>query len=239
MLLVGDGVPVETVETIARRLNVRMRTDSQRPPAPDGTPVVTLACGDRLAEVISAGAAFGLEPGISAPWPERLRDVIAAADNLLFAWCITSSTGYSTPVVDAMTQHLTETGALPEDLMWGFRLAITEAIANACIHGNMEIDGEDRLHPERFIKFVELVEGRLADPAYARRGLMLSVRRVDVGLHAEVWQETGQMPVPPPIPARLEENQMAAGRGFALMGASALRVEISEDRKRVGLVFAA
>ncbi|MBL8672394.1 MAG: ATP-binding protein [Alphaproteobacteria bacterium] len=243
LVLVGDGITPGRLAEVADQVKahvgagmaVAAANGRSTPPAAADRRLL-IASPERVALALDGGERWICEDGMAPAWSERLAAVFAHGRSPLFAWCVRSSTAYGVPIVDPLARHLVARGVLSEASAWAFKAGLTEAIANACIHGNLEIDNRDRVDPWRFSIFVETVHLRLTDPRYGGRGIMVVLTPDESGLCAELWQECGRIPLSA-AEARLPTADRPAGRGMALMAAVAKSVDVLADGRCVRLVF--
>jgi anti-sigma regulatory factor (Ser/Thr protein kinase) len=127
------------------------------------------------------------------------------------------------PTVNELTRDLRDLGWINEQVCYEVTLALTEALSNAVLHGNLEIASDVR---ERGIKsMLELAEQRRRAEPFASRRVRI---RADCGADKLVYViqddgpgfDVGSVPDPTNCPA-----DCLSGRGLLLIRAYMDRVE--------------
>ena len=192
------------------------------------TPLLTASRFDdaSLAEACRPPYRGGCEAAPSQPAGEVfLRHLEAGGLGLWLRTDTAQSCDVATIFTEAVCRRLLDRG----DAVCGFGLAVHEAVANAIIHGNLEIasPGGDA---ESFDAYCRLLDERLAAPQWAGRHVELSAARVGDMVEVAVRNEgRGYRPQPTADAVRFH--------GMDIMSKAA-EVTISEEGRLAVLRFA-
>lgn len=96
-------------------------------------------------------------------------------EEILLALSLHTLSAYEHDVSAAITGAMLRQGLITADMVSRLRTALHEAVANALIHGNLELPSPRRDELNDFVSFGDAISARLADPAYARRRLSVVV----------------------------------------------------------------
>jgi len=114
-------------------------------------------------------------------------------------------------------------------------LALHEAISNAVVHGNLQVNGMKGLSVAALDRFSHELASRIADPAFAGRLIEVSARLEPEAAIIEVADEgNGFAQAAPGAGA----GPAPSGRGLDLISAIAQEVELLEDGRRIRMRFA-
>lgn len=120
------------------------------------------------------------------------------------------------PLVTELQSDLRELDVCPEEDLVRFGVAISEALMNAIIHGNLGLPG--RLVEQGHSAFSELVRQRMQTPPYAQRRVYLRVRVTRQAVVCTVRDEgEGFDPATLPDPTHPEALERPHGRGLLLI----------------------
>lgn len=190
--------------------------------------------GDALASALAEADRPILDGAIPERWATRLLESSWPPPRTLFAAALATHTAYDRALVPAVIGWAIRHGHLPTETRCDAETALCEALANALIHGNLELPGLDA-HGGDVNAFLGDIASRLADDAYGLRpvGLMWRRTRRLLLLHVDDWghgykHATLQRPL---------ADVPASGRGWALMTAFARRVRLSRNGRRITLGF--
>lgn len=226
------GVPAETVESLVGKLGlqavstpngVRVRVV----PAIDAGAVQASLPSIRLLVDASAG------PHITAAMRDRLH---RHCEQPGFALLCSTQAAYACPLATLITTALDRGGVLPAQMLAPVRLSLHEALANAVMHGNLDLNSLHQADDEAFRDFSALFRQRLQDPAYGDRPLLIDlvwgVRRLDLAV-----LDCG----PGYDPDGLGESRLddVSGRGLALIRSMAQMVTVSDGGRCTELRFVA
>gem|GEM_PF-1705423 len=111
-------------------------------------------------------------------------------------------------------------------------LALHEAVSNALLHGNLQINGMKTMTVGALDQFARDVAGRLADPSLAARRVEVVCRREEGTLIIDVSdQGSGYVPIG-------GGKRGASGRGLELIAAIAQSFDILDHGRRIHMRFA-
>lgn len=111
-------------------------------------------------------------------------------------------------------------------------LALHEALSNAVLHGNLNLDSIDGLSLNALERFLDAFRCRLADPAHAFRLVEVGCRLEPAWIEIEVADEgAGYALVERP------QEPLASGRGLTLITVSADEVEQMDNGRRIRMRF--
>jgi len=153
-----------------------------------------------------------------------------------FALLCRTQVAYACPLATLITAALDRVGVLPAQMLAPVRLSLHEAVANAVMHGNLDLNSLHQADDEAFLDFSTLFRQRLQDPAYGDRPLLIDlvwgVRQLDLAV-----LDCG----PGYDPAELGESRLddVSGRGLALIRSMAQHVAVSDDGRCTELRFVA
>lgn len=202
---------------------------------PDRVPdrVVVLVGADILAEEVGARVAppycawievaFLSDDMIAAALAEAARHHLYASFTTVTANGI-DLTGQLVGAIDSR-RPLADTAR--EDL----ELALHEAVTNAVVHGNLQVDGMKGLSVCALDRFSQALSERMSDPDYAHRRVEVTIDFDATGVAIDVVDQ-GHGFTPKPRTAG-----DASGRGLELIAAIAEDFELLENGRRIRMRF--
>ena len=120
---------------------------------------------------------------------------------------------------------------LSESCRGNIELALHEALCNAVLHGNLQMDGIGDLSVDALERFSANLMQRIADPDFARRRVEIVCDFDSESVTIDVAdQGCGFEPKPKAEPK-------ASGRGFELIAASCQSFQLLEGGRRVSMRF--
>lgn len=226
----GLGVPPERVRRLAAALGLPAA------PAQDaGGPVVVLM------DDIDAAADPAHWARPFAAWIETApldddaitAQVGRAAQADLYA-CLTTATANHLHLAGRIVAAIDSRCPLDDARRDDIELALHEAISNAVVHGNLQVEGMKGLSVDALDRFSNELAARMADPAYAARRVEVSCWLKPEGeLLVEVADEgSGFVPH-----SRDGTATGASGRGLDLITAIAQHVELLDNGRRIRIRF--
>ena len=240
--LLASGVPPDRAQRLSRRLGLPCR------PAPADA-------GSRTAVLLSDGGSCAPDLWLRpfAAWIEvgplsdgELEAVLAAAAAAdLFASFTTASANrlhLAGRIVAAVAERRDLSDAQRDDM----ELALHEAISNAVVHGNLQVEGMKGLSVAALDRFSAELATRMADPAYAGRRVVVQSWLEPLATVVEVADEgtgypSGRSPARPadrPPGGRAGNGgSNASGRGLDLIAAIAQSYELLDDGRRIRMRF--
>lgn len=174
--LCGDNVPGDVLTSAARQTGCRLwQPDGGEPlkvleRAEPGGRLVVLA-----AEIDEARLAAALNPPVVAcveavaGQPPDLSQV--KLDGLYLD--LSTMTAYGLEPAHQFCDAIAMRTTLSEKSQQMMELALHEALVNAMVHGNLEIGAIAKESLDDFIQFCQLIETRLADPAFGPRRVVM------------------------------------------------------------------
>lgn len=161
---------------------------------------------------------------------ELSRAATRADDADLFAFLTTATSNHlhlAGRIVAVIAARRPLDSARRDDL----ELALHEAISNAVVHGNLQVEGMKGLSMEALERFSHDLAARMADPAFATRRVEVGVWMEDHAVVVEVADEgTG-------FARRDPTDHGASGRGLELIGAIAGELELLDGGRRIRMRF--
>lgn len=163
---------------------------------------------DAIAAALAGPDACFIEPSLEAD-PE-IRNRVASG---LFV-AVTARKAVDVDLAFLFSQALANRLGLEPAKAETMASALQEAIANAVMHGSLEMSGMSRESLEAFVKFSETMEARLADPVHGGRPVELSARWTDAAIEVTI-RDRG----PGYLPVDLAERPFreASGRGLTMI----------------------
>lgn len=228
----STGVPAETVQIMVGELGLRAVS------APESVRV-------RIVPVIDAGTVQASLPSIrllidASAGPHvtpAMRDRLHRhCEQPGFALLCSTQAAYACPLATLITSALDRAGVLPAQMLAPVRLSLHEAVANAVMHGNLDLSSLHQADDEALRDFSSRFRQRLQDPAYGERPLLIDVvwggRRLDLAV-----LDCG----PGYDPNGVGESRLddVSGRGLALIRSMAQMVTISDGGRCTELRFVA
>ncbi|WP_448189549.1 ATP-binding protein [Azospirillum sp. sgz301742] len=190
--------------------------------------------GDSLAAALAGAECPVLDGAVDERCSAVLLDQRWPPPRTLFAAVLATRTAYDGALVPSVVGWAVHHGHLPADRRCEAETALCEALANALIHGNLELPGLDAYGGD-VNAFLADISVRLADDSYGLRpvGLMWRRTRRLLLLHVDDaghgYKRSSLRRSAAAVPA--------SGRGWALMTAFARRVRVSRDGRRTTLGF--
>jgi anti-sigma regulatory factor (Ser/Thr protein kinase) len=149
--------------------------------------------------------------------------------------CLTvrTTTAYLQPLAAILMDAVKERIQLPPDLIGDVELVLHEAVANAVMHGNLELRSDDYGGSEGWAGFCSEIERRLDDPVLGRRHVVVNAWWTSRRLCFAVADEGQGFTMKQFSPTSDEPH----GRGLILMRELAQSVHWNQRRRRIILTF--
>lgn len=147
---------------------------------------------------------------------------------------MTARGAMGTDLAHSFVEALQPLLALDDDRRDTLSTALQEALANAVMHGSLEMSGLSRESAEAFLQFSIAMEERLADPAYGGRPVFVAARW-SAGEIEMMVADRGKGYLPEDLAARPWRN--ASGRGLTLIAELADDVSFAEKGRRIFMRF--
>jgi len=110
-------------------------------------------------------------------------------------------------------------------------LALHEALSNALLHGNLQLDSIGALSVEALERFSTDLMGRIRDPSFANRRIDVVCDIDGDSVTIDVVDQGGGFVFKP------KTEPKASGRGFELIGASCQSYQLLDGGRRVSMRF--
>lgn len=137
-------------------------------------------------------------------------------------------------IVSAVDHHHPMPQVQREDM----ELALHEAITNAVVHGNLQIDGMKGLTVSALDRFAADLSARMADPTFANRRIEVWVKMEPSGAVIDVIdQGSGFAGKPRHAEAAGASPAGASGRGLDMIGAIVSSLELLDQGRRIRMRF--
>lgn len=120
---------------------------------------------------------------------------------------------------------------LSNDARGNIELALHEALSNALLHGNLQLESMAALSVEALERFSSDLMRRITDPAYANRRIDVVCDFDGDSVVIDVVDQGGGFVFRPKTEAK------ASGRGFELIGASCQSYQLLDGGRRVSMRF--
>ena len=235
--VVRDRVPADIAARAAARFG--MNGTGGGAGAERSAAAVLLARADR--DILRS--AFGLDSFLTVELTEREDGTGTLDADWLgappveqgFYLSLTTGTAYGLQCAVLVCDELARRGVLTPERRGNIELCLHEAIANAIVHGNLEIPSATKDQPEGYRLFSKLLRERLGDGAVRQRridifarwtGESLTIAVVDQGNGFDAMalpQDTG--------------SGAHSGRGFLFMRALARRISVTDGGRCTLLHF--
>jgi len=151
---------------------------------------------------------------------------------------IPSDPKFTLPLIDLITEQIAKIGICNHSELMNTRLALDEALTNAIVHGNLEIDSNSKgATLEELIQFNELVKTKISIEPYRSRivkvSALMTKRKAVFTIEDEGkgfdWKGTA-------IAKEIDEMLANHGRGLILIRAFMTRVDFNEKGNRITLI---
>lgn len=235
----GDVAPV-----LLRRLGQAhglLQTDWEIEAAEQGelplapTILVTLRGSAREMEAaLSLGAAAYVELGDDEELPVGVMSMLAAPTTGLHV-SLSTITSFSLDLTPFVCSALVARGWLDAGRRADAELCVHEAVSNAIVHGNLEIQQGPSADVGAFDGFVQTVTRRLTDRHMASRRITVEALASADELCVRVSdQGRGH---PGLVPTDLDRLEAKSGRGLRIMGELADRISFTDAGRTANLFF--
>ncbi|MEO5337630.1 MAG: ATP-binding protein [Magnetospirillum sp. WYHS-4] len=210
-------------------------------PSPSGPPEASLVSPlPFLAEPGAGGLAAALEgPGCCAVEPGvddeiALAEVTAARAAGGMALAVTAHQAIGSDLAFVFTSALARRLGLAAERTDAIATALQEALANAVMHGSLEMSGFSRESTDAFLHFSETATARLADPAFGGRAVVVAARWTAADIEIAVL-DRGRGYLSEDLASRPWRE--ASGRGLTIIADLADQVSFSARGSRIAMRF--
>lgn len=148
---------------------------------------------------------------------------------------LTTRTAFGAQCAVLVCDALAHRGVLSQERRSAVELCLHEAVANAIVHGNLEIASSAKDRPDGYRVFSQLVGERLGDPAMGNRRTDIFARWRESALVIAVSDQGGgfDTAILPPDTG----GTARSGRGFIFMRALAEEVTVTDGGRCTSLRF--
>lgn len=227
----GLGVPPERVQRLADALGLPAALPADTP----GRVAVLMDGAKAVTDSRHWGQPFTAWIEASPLDDEAvLAQVGRAAQADVYA-CLTTATANQLHLAGRIMDAIAARCPLDPEHRDDIELVLHEAISNAVVHGNLQVEGMKGLSVEALDRFSSAMANRMADPSFAGRRIEVSCWFPAAGeLLVEVADEgSGFVPQD-----REGAGPDASGRGLDLIAAIARQVELLDHGRRIRIRFA-
>lgn len=227
----GLGIPPDHVRRIAATLGL----PEGEVPAEDGRVVALLADAEAAADPAHWARPFAAWIEAGALDDAAVVVQVARASQADLYACLTTATANQLHLAGRIVHAIDSHRPLTESQRDDIELVLHEAISNAVVHGNLQVEGMKGLSVDALDRFSAALAARMADPAFAARRVEVSCWLTPEGeLLVEVADEgSGFVPQ-----SRGDAVADASGRGLDLITAIARQVELLDNGRRIRIRFA-
>ncbi len=149
---------------------------------------------------------------------------------------LSTATAYSLGPAHLFCKVLSDRFGLGADMRDSIELAVHEAVVNGLLHGNLEIDSDDRQTLDGFRKYCETIEAHLRDPALAGRCIEVSAVVTETSIELTVVDNGPGYDAAAVAPS--DDPERKSGRGLQLIRHYAQDVRIGEGGRELSMRFA-
>jgi anti-sigma regulatory factor (Ser/Thr protein kinase) len=153
-----------------------------------------------------------------------------------FVLVLTTANAFATDPGTAFADALITRGLVSGSRRNDLRIALHEGLANALLHGNLEIKSHPSQTPDEFLEQAADQERRLATPKYGRRPIAMTATVKDATVEIGI-RDDGNGFAATSVPT-VNTNRMG-GHGLALMAKHSDGIRYELDGRRVILTYQA
>lgn len=227
----GPGLPAHRVARLAAAFGVAVWPPAAGDPVSGGVLVVADGDGDlEAADLWSLPFAAWIE--IAGLTDDALAQAVGRIGSAHLFASLTTGTANELHVAGRIVTALHSRRPLTDMQRDDVELAIHEAVSNAVVHGNLQVDGMKGLSMAALERFSSELAARMADPAFARRRLEVSATIEAAAVVIDVCDEG-----PGFTPSPKAEAGGASGRGLDLIQAIAERCDLLDGGRRIRMRF--
>lgn len=153
-------------------------------------------------------------------------------------YTIPSDLQYTLPLIDLLTDKITKVPICNESDLINIRFALDEALVNAIVHGNLEIDSSIKgASLDKMLEFNRIVKERTETLPYSERKVIIS-RRLTKKYVIFTIEDQGNGFDWRVMPESLNDMEILSshGRGLFLIRAFMTRVEFNDQGNRITLI---
>lgn len=235
LVICGSGLSPDRAQKIAEHHNLKILADGVAPNAKTNSDAISLlgvVTQDSLNAALRAPAracyeVSGYDEGDFATWLN-----VSSAPSTILSISLSTASAYAIDLTLAFCTALSDRVVIPETHRGDMELALQEALSNAILHGNLEVDGFLRASAEDFAVYTQTIQDRLTNLPYGARRIELAADWTDdeitISLH-----DQGPGYKEPPMLETSKNN-----RGLELIGQLAASVEVLDNGRHIVMKFA-
>jgi anti-sigma regulatory factor (Ser/Thr protein kinase) len=163
------------------------------------------------------------------------QEFIPLLDQYQMQLSLSAATAYDSNIARIFCQALAERTAQPKCDWPMLQIAVHEALANAVIHGSLEVGSFSRSSPEEFETYNNEICTRLDDKSFTQRRVTLSARWDKDEIEIRVQDQGPGFTLDGQAGAA---NEFASERGLGIIHEAADSVQIQDGGRRVIFTFA-
>lgn len=232
VIAAAAGVPRDVLAAAAARSGLQV-TDGDAAP---GVPALLMATDE-------TGLAMGLLPPYAGvyEWRDDLpaepgERLIAAIERGGMVASVSTGTAYRFELAARFAAALGHRRAMPKALTGRIELALQEAVANALVHGNLEVSSDPRGDAAGYAAYCATISERLGRPDLSRRRVEIVAQPVRGGVEICVADQGAGYDMNTEL-ARVRHADAKAGRGLKIIATMARRVEARDGGRQIAMVF--
>lgn len=238
VLIMGEGVAQSCLATFAQTYEM-MSADGSAPAAAS-VPVVLLrqeADGQGYLDALMPPvlACLQVEGEAPPPFDATWLAPLLRGGQLL---SLLTRTAYYTDLSHTFTNQIAARLALPDPVRRNVAMALQEALANALIHGNLELESSHRQSVASFRAYNTAIRERLADPQFGGRRLVVAAFWDEGPDFSIMVHDQGPGFDPNSVVPTLPSAEGKTGRGLLFIRDLALSVTFSDKGRCVSMRFA-
>ncbi len=164
---------------------------------------------------------------------QSLRELVERAAAADFYASFTTLTANRLDLASEILLGISARRPLAGECRDNIELALHEALCNAMLHGNLQMEGIGDLSVDALERFSSNLARRISDPDFANRRIDVACDFADDSVTIDVVDQGGGFAPKP------RSEPRASGRGFELIGASCQSFRLLEGGRRVSMRFPA
>ena len=213
----GFNISSERVNEVARQYGWQVAV----PPQDANAVVVGEIDGGQLAQILSAPIFICIE--------DRVAGALAFGQGLLTV-TISAELAYKVGMAGVLVDVFTHRGWVHSSSRSDLLLVMHEALSNAIIHGDLEMDSLNQNSSAAFLEFAATLENRLSEPAYGGRAVQISAQPDGDILEICVWDQGKGF-------TQHDVERSVLGRGLSLIRARSDGLDHQEGGRKTVISF--
>jgi len=171
---------------------------------------------------------------------EQKDESIRRIDESQLCASITTTVAYRTAFSKHFCDSLAEATPISPESQEILQMAVSEAVSNGAIHGNLEVSSNDsgkdwESAVTQYSAYYDAIEERLKDPCFADRRIECAARWDDDQIEVSIWDQGQGFDFW--FETKKPSTRGAFGRGLQIINAVASSVEISHGGRRITMTF--